>query len=156
MQQVVDADSAQRFLARVNALPAQSLEGLPMYRNVVFLTAYGEGWALYVERLADELGLHDVVSNLGRVQSEMFRAVRLVVDTGIHAKKWPRQKAIDYMLRYTGMPESDVTPEIDRYIVQPAQACAYMVGMLEILAMREEARRDFKKASILPSFIRSF
>jgi uncharacterized protein (DUF885 family) len=70
----------------------------------------------------------------------MFRAVRLVVDTGIHAKKWPRQRAIDYMLQYTGIPESDVIPEIDRYIVMPAQACAYMIGMLEILAMREEAQ----------------
>ena len=119
---------------------AHSLQGLPMYRNVVFFTAYGEGWALYAERLVYELGLHDIVSNLGRVQSEMFRAVRLVVDTGIHAKKWPRQRAIDYMLQYTGIPESDVIPEIDRYIVMPAQACAYMIGMLEILAMREEAQ----------------
>jgi len=131
---------------------AQSLQGLPMYRNVVFLTAYGEGWALYAERLVHELGLHDLVSNLGRVQSEMFRAVRLVVDTGIHAKKWPRQKAIDYMLHYTGMPESDVIPEIDRYIVMPGQACAYMVGMLEILAMREEARDRLQESFNLAEF----
>ncbi len=97
-------------------------------------------WALYAERLVYELGLQDVVSNLGRTQAEIFRAVRLVVDTGIHAMKWPRQEAIQYMLHYTGMPESDVIPEIDRYIVQPAQACAYMIGMLEILSIREDAR----------------
>ena len=126
-------------------LSARSLEGVPLYRKVAHVTAYSEGWALYAERLVYELGLHDVVSNLGRAQSEMFRAVRLVVDTGIHAKRWPRQKAIDYMLHYTGMPESDVISEIDRYIVQPAQACAYMVGMMEILAMREEARERLQE-----------
>jgi len=123
-----------------------------MYRKVAHLTAYSEGWALYAERLVYELGLHDTGSNLGRAQSEMFRAVRLVVDTGMHAKKWSRQKAIDYMLHYTGMPESDVIPEIDRYIVQPAQACAYMVGMLEILSMREDARERLQESFTLAEF----
>jgi uncharacterized protein (DUF885 family) len=78
------------------SLSARALEGVPLYRKVAHVTAYSEGWALYAERLVYELGLHDVVSNLGRAQSEMFRAVRLVVDTGIHAKRWPRQKTIDY------------------------------------------------------------
>ena len=105
-----------------------------------FNTAYAEGWALYAERLVSEMGLHDTAGELGRAQSEMFRAVRLVVDTGIHAKRWTRQQAIDYMLDYTGMPIVDVTAEIDRYIVLPGQACAYMIGMLEILNMREEAK----------------
>ena len=77
---------------------------------------------------------------------------KALLDTVIHAKKWPRQKAIDYMLHYTGMPESDVIPEIDRYIVMPAQACAYMVGMLEILAMREEARDRLQESFNLAEF----
>ena len=118
----------------------QSLTNMPEYRKLAFNTAYAEGWALYAERLVSEMGRHDTAGELGRAQSEMFRAVRLVVDTGIHAKRWTRQQAIDYMLDYTGMPIVDVTAEIDRYIVLPGQACAYMIGMLEILNMREEAK----------------
>ena len=120
---------------------AHALEGVPLFRKVSPVTAYSEGWGLYAERLVYELGLHDSHSNLGRLQDEMFRAVRLVVDTGIHSKRWSRQKAIDYMISLTGMPESEVVAEIDRYISEPGQACAYMVGMLQLLDMREEARR---------------
>ncbi len=131
---------------------SQNLKGIPMLRANAPITAYSEGWALYSERLVYELGLHDETSNIGRLQAEMFRAVRLVVDTGIHAKRWSRQKAIDYMMAYTGMPEGEVTAEIDRYIVMPGQACAYMVGMLEMLALREEARERLGDAFQLADF----
>jgi uncharacterized protein (DUF885 family) len=105
-------------------------------------TAYAEGWALYAERLAWELGFHpDHFSSLGRLQDEMLRAVRLVVDTGIHCKQWTREQAIDYMADNTGMAMSDVVAEVERYIVDPGQACAYKIGMLKVLELREKAKR---------------
>jgi uncharacterized protein (DUF885 family) len=120
---------------------SQELSGLPIFRTLSPFTAYTEGWALYTERLAWELGFQDdPFDNVGRLQSELFRAVRLVVDTGIHAKKWTRQQAIDYMLTNTGMPESDVVAEIERYIVMPGQATSYKVGMMKILEVREKAK----------------
>lgn len=122
---------------------AQEQKGGPTFRKLLPFTAYSEGWALYAEWLALEMGLYqgDPYGNLGRLQGEMFRAVRLVVDTGIHAQRWPRQKAIDYMLARTGMPEADVVAEIERYIVMPGQACAYKVGMLAIQAARQRAEK---------------
>jgi uncharacterized protein (DUF885 family) len=120
---------------------SQELSGLPIFRTLSPFTAYTEGWALYTEQLAWELGFQDdPFDNVGRLQSELFRAVRLVVDTGIHAKKWTRQQAIDYMLTNTGMPESDVVAEIERYIVMPGQATSYKVGMMKILDVREKAK----------------
>ncbi|MEO0421586.1 MAG: DUF885 domain-containing protein [Pseudomonadota bacterium] len=120
---------------------AAELDGVPEFRKQVGFTAYAEGWALYAERLAWELGFQqDPFDNLGRLQAELFRAVRLVVDTGIHAKRWTREEAIDYMKRNTGIAESDVVSEIERYIVWPGQATSYMVGMMEILRLRDEAR----------------
>jgi len=86
-----------------------------------------------------ELGLEDDLSNLGRLQALIWRAARLVVDTGIHAKRWTRQEAIDYMVEKTGLPERDVTTEIERYIVMPGQACAYYVGYLKLLSLRQKA-----------------
>ena len=120
---------------------AQEQKGGPTFRKVLPFTAYSEGWALYAEWLGTELGLYkdDPFGNLGRLQAEMFRAVRLVVDTGIHAQRWPRQQAIDYMLAKTGMPVGDVTAEIERYIVNPGQALAYKVGMLSLQAARKRA-----------------
>jgi uncharacterized protein (DUF885 family) len=119
----------------------RELEGVPEFRKQTGFTAYSEGWALYAERVAWELGFqNDPYDNLGRLQAELFRAVRLVVDTGIHAKRWTREQAIDYMLTNTGMAESDVVAEIERYIVWPGQATAYKVGMMEILRLRDEAR----------------
>ena len=104
-------------------------------------TSFSEGWALYAEQLAWEMGFQDdPYDNLGRLQAELFRAVRLVVDTGIHAKRWSREEAIDYMLENTGMTETEVVAEIERYIVNPGQATAYKVGMMELLRLREEAR----------------
>lgn len=119
----------------------RELEGVPMFRKQIGFTAYAEGWALYAEQLAWEMGYEkDPWDNLGRLQAELFRAVRLVVDTGIHEKRWTRESAIEYMLANTGMAESDVVSEIERYIVNPGQATAYKVGMMEILRLREEAK----------------
>ena len=119
------------------------LEGLPMFRNLLGFSAYAEGWALYAEQLAWELGFQDdPFNNIGRLQAELFRGVRLVVDTGIHAKRWTREEAIQYMLDNTGWAESDVISEIERYIVLPGQATAYKVGMMEILRLREQAKEE--------------
>jgi uncharacterized protein (DUF885 family) len=120
---------------------AQEQTGGPTFRKVLPFKAYCEGWALYAEWLGTELGVYkdDPFGDLGRLQAEMFRSVRLVVDTGIHYKRWPRARAIAYMLEKTGMSEAVVVSEIERYIVNPGQACAYMVGMLSIRAARERA-----------------
>ncbi|MBL4772337.1 MAG: DUF885 domain-containing protein [Alcanivoracaceae bacterium] len=118
----------------------QELEGLPFFRKMVPFIAYSEGWALYAERVAFEMGmLEDPYDNIGRLQAELFRGVRLVVDTGIHSQRWSREKAIDYMMKNTGMPESDVVAEIERYFVMPGQATAYKVGMTKILELRSKA-----------------
>ena len=96
---------------------------------------------MYAEQWAWEIGFQaDPYDNLGRLQAELFRAVRLVVDTGIHAKRWTREQAIDYMLANTGMAQSDVIVEIERYIVMPGQATSYKVGMMELLRLRDEAQ----------------
>ncbi len=118
------------------------LEGVPIFRTIGLFTAFIEGWALYSERLAWELGFYedDAIGNLGRLQAEMFRAVRLVVDTGIHYKRWTKKEAIEYMVARTGMPESEVVTEIERYIVMPGQACSYKIGMMKILELRERAK----------------
>jgi uncharacterized protein (DUF885 family) len=123
---------------------AQELKGLPQFRKLIPFTAYQEGWALYTEWLAKEAGWYDgdPFGNLGRLQAELFRAVRLVVDTGIHSKRWPREQAIAYMREKTGMGEKEVTAEIERYIVNPGQACAYKVGMLKIQELRKRAQSE--------------
>jgi uncharacterized protein (DUF885 family) len=121
---------------------AHGLKGMPFIRQQPIYTAYVEGWALYAERLAAEIGMYrdDPLGDLGRLQHEMLRAARLVVDTGIHAKGWSRQQAIDYMAGVTGIAVSDVTSEVERYMALPGQACAYKVGQLKILELREKAR----------------
>jgi uncharacterized protein (DUF885 family) len=122
---------------------AQELEGLPIFRRILPFTVYSEGWALYSERLAWEAGFQkNPLDDLGRLQAEMFRAVRLVVDTGMHQKRWSREQAIQYMIDHTGMGEGEVTAEIERYLVSPGQALAYKVGMLEILELRDRARKE--------------
>ena len=119
---------------------AMELEGMPLIRRFAPFTAYIEGWALYAERVAWEQGLLPTnADNIGRLTAELFRAVRLVVDTGIHHRRWTREEAIDYMLANTGMAESDVVSEIERYIVLPGQATAYKVGMMKILELRQSA-----------------
>ncbi len=138
-----------RTLAFHEAIPGHHLqiaiameqEGGPFFRRILSFTAFTEGWALYAERLASEEGFHPTrLDQLGQLRAEVFRAVRLVVDTGIHSKRWSRERAIDYMLANTGMTESDVVAEIERYIVNPGQACSYKIGQLELLALRDRAR----------------
>lgn len=120
---------------------AHELKGLPFFRSVIPFTAYAEGWALYAEQLAWEAGFErNPLDNLGRLQAELFRSVRLVVDTGMHSKRWTREEAIDYMKANTGMPEAAVVTEIERYLVNPGQALSYKVGMMKILELRERAK----------------
>jgi uncharacterized protein (DUF885 family) len=123
---------------------AQELTGLPQFRKVIPFTAYAEGWALYCEWLAKQVGWYgkDPFGDLGRLQAELFRGVRLVVDTGIHAKHWTREQAIAYMRDKTGMGEKEVKSEIERYIVNPGQACAYKVGMMKIQELRARAQQE--------------
>lgn len=130
------------------------LKGVPTFRNLGLFTAYIEGWALYTERLAWELGFYenDPFGNLGRLQDEMMRAVRLVVDSGIHSKRWTREEAIEYMVEHTGMPTSEVVTEIERYIVMPGQACAYKIGMMKILELRERAKTELGNTFDLKAF----
>ncbi len=150
-----------RTLAYHEAIPghhfqlalAQEMEGVPFFRRVIPFTAYTEGWALYAERVAAENGFQeDPFDRLGYLTGQIFRAVRLVVDTGIHSKRWSREEAIDYMLANTGMPETDVVTEIERYIVNPGQACAYMVGQLKILSLRREAQERLGPAFDIRQF----
>lgn len=143
------AKFGMRTLAYHEAIPGhhfqktiqQELTGVPTFRKILPFTAYAEGWALYSERLAWEIGYQkQPLDNLGRLQAEMFRSVRLVVDTGMHSKKWTREQSIAYMREKTGMPETDVVAEIERYLVMPGQALAYKVGMNTIVRLREEAK----------------
>ncbi len=121
----------------------QEQENLPFFRRLIPFSAYSEGWALYAERVAWEMGLlEDPYDNIGRLQAELFRAVRLVVDTGIHKMRWSREEAIDYMMANTGMAESDVIAEIERYFVMPGQATSYKVGMMKIMELRELAETE--------------
>lgn len=115
---------------------------LPFLRRIAPYNAYTEGWALYSEQVAYELGMYenDPFGNLGRLQAEIYRAVRLVVDTGLHDKRWTREQAISYMSEQTGAAESDVTSEIERYMAWPGQALGYKLGMLKILNLRDQAK----------------
>ena len=117
-------------------------EDVPSFRRKLSFAAYVEGWALYAEQLAWEMGLYrdDDLGNLGRLQAEMCRAVRLVVDTGIHYKKWTREEGIEYMWDNTGKTKPEVITEVERYIAWPGQACAYKIGMMKILSLREKAK----------------
>jgi uncharacterized protein (DUF885 family) len=124
---------------------AQTLKGLPIIRQEPIYTAYAEGWALYAERFAAEIGMYkdDPLGDLGRLRDEMLRAVRLVVDSGMHAKGWSREQSIRYMSDNTGMAETEVTTEVERYMALPGQACAYKVGELKILELRDKAKAAF-------------
>jgi uncharacterized protein (DUF885 family) len=128
---------------------ALNLKDLPLIRQQTLYTAYAEGWALYAERLAAEIGMYkdDPLGDLGRLEAELFRAARLVVDTGLHAEGWTREQAVAYLSDTTGMNDGDVISEVERYMGQPGQACAYKVGQLKILELRERA-----KAALGPKF----
>jgi len=122
---------------------AQNLPNLPMFRKQPNHTAYIEGWALYAEQLGKDVGFYkDPLSDYGRLSSELFRACRLVVDTGVHYKKWTRQQMIDFMREHSALDEPDIQAEADRYIAIPAQALAYKMGQLKILELRELAKHE--------------
>lgn len=122
---------------------AQELQGLPKFRTLGGHTAFIEGWALYSEKIPKEIGLYtDPYMEFGQLGMEIFRAARLVVDTGIHSKKWDREKAVQYYLDNIPNPEGDVRAEIDRYIVWPGQATAYMIGKLKIEELRKKAETE--------------
>jgi uncharacterized protein (DUF885 family) len=147
------ADQRARYTAEVTAFHeavpghhfqhavVMQLTDLPLLRRFAAVTAYAEGWGLYCERLADEMGLYsDDLARLGMLTLDSMRAGRLVVDTGLHAKGWSRQQAIDYLTANTPMPVLEITAEVDRYVAWPGQALAYMVGRLEIDRIRSEAQ----------------
>lgn len=120
---------------------AQLAGELPMLRRIAFYSAYGEGWALYSEQLADELGGYKDIERAGYLQSFLFRAERLVVDTGLNHKRWTREQAIDHMVATTGFARPRVQREIERYCASPGQACSYKIGHLAWLRARAEAQR---------------
>jgi len=121
---------------------AQELKDVPDFRRFLGVTAFVEGWALYSERLADEMGLYSSdVDRMGMLSYDAWRSCRLVVDTGMHAMGWSRQQAIDYMVQNTCLAQNNIENEVDRYITWPGQALAYKMGQLEILSLRDEAKQ---------------
>ncbi len=148
-------DYAHRSLANVESIAyhegipghhlqisiAQELTGLPEFRKHLEYTAYVEGWGLYAERLGKEMGFYqDPYSDYGRLETDIFRAVRLVVDTGVHSEHWTRQQMIDYFHAHTGLDEATIQAETDRYIAWPAQALGYKIGQLELWKLRTAAK----------------
>jgi uncharacterized protein (DUF885 family) len=132
---------------------AQELPTLPAFRQHAFYIAYGEGWALYAERLGEEVGFYqDPYSMYGHLQDDLLRAIRLVVDTGFHYKHWSRQQVVDYFHANSGIDEPDVQSETDRYIAWPAQALGYKIGQLKIIELRERARKELGDKFNLRSF----
>jgi uncharacterized protein (DUF885 family) len=121
---------------------AQELTGLPMFRRQGGYTAFVEGWALYSEKLGKEVGFYqDPYNDFGRLNDEMLRAIRLVVDTGLHSKKWTREQVVKFFHDHSAIDEVDVQSETDRYIVWPGQALGYKIGQLKITELRERARK---------------
>ena len=132
---------------------AAELDGVPEFRKHLHNSAYAEGWGLYTERLADEMGLYSgPVDRMGMYAADSLRACRLVVDTGLHAMGWSRQQAVDYMLANSPLAEGVVRPEVDRYIVSPGQATSYMIGRLEIQRMRAAAEQRQGEAFSVKAF----
>jgi uncharacterized protein (DUF885 family) len=132
---------------------AQELTGLPEFRKYTYFTAYTEGWGLYAERLGKDVGFYqDPYSDYGRLEADLWRAVRLVVDTGVHSQHWSRQQMVDYFHQHSGLDDTDVQAEVDRYIAWPAQALGYKIGQLKLLELRAKAQQ-----ALGPSFdIRAF
>jgi uncharacterized protein (DUF885 family) len=132
---------------------AQELTDLPAFRRNGDYTAFIEGWALYAERLGKEIGFYeDPYSDYGRLENEMWRDIRLVIDTGVHEKHWSRDQMVDYFHRYTAMDEPNVQTEVDRYIAWPGQALAYKLGQLDIVRLRKEASEKLGKKFDLKAF----
>jgi len=122
----------------------REISDMPLMRNMLSYSEYTEGWALYAENLASEMGMYknDPYGDLGRLQAEIFRAARLVVDSGLHYKRWSREEAIDYMVTATGETRASVTREIERYAAIPGQACSYKLGMIRIKSLRQKAEAE--------------
>jgi uncharacterized protein (DUF885 family) len=154
---VATSDFAQRSLVNDEAIAyhegipghhmqlsvAQQMTGLPKFRQHSSNSGYIEGWALYAEQLGKEVGFYqDPVSDWGRLSSERFRAVRLVVDTGIHSKGWTREQVVDFFRKSGTISEPEIQSETDRYIAWPAQALSYKLGQLKFVELRERARKD--------------
>jgi uncharacterized protein (DUF885 family) len=142
-------------------LSLQQEAGLPLIRKVIWFAAYGEGWALYAEELAEEMGMYesDPMGQIGYLHDALFRAVRLVIDTGLHQQQWTREQAIRYYVETLGDQEAGAVTEVERYCVSPGQACSYMIGKLTWLRLRERAKtalgpkfdiREFHDAGLLP------
>jgi uncharacterized protein (DUF885 family) len=128
-------------------------EGLPDFRRYVYLSAYGEGWALYAEDLGGEMGIYETpFEYFGMLSNQMWRAARLVIDTGIHAFGWTRERAIAYLGEHTALPEPEVVTEIDRYISWPGQALSYYLGKLTIARARKKAERALGASFDLRAF----
>ena len=127
---------------------AQELTGIPEFRKYTYYTAYTEGWGLYSERLGKDVGFYkDPYSDYGRLEADIWRAIRLVVDTGVHSQHWTRQQMVDYFRDHSAIDETNIQAEVDRYIAWPAQALGYKMGQLKILELRERA-----KAALGPKF----
>jgi uncharacterized protein (DUF885 family) len=131
----------------------QELEGIPDFQKYASFTAYTEGWGLYTEELGKDMGFYaDPYSDFGRLAMELWRACRLVVDTGLHAKQWSREKAIDYLVENTPNAKYDAVKAIERYIAMPGQATAYMIGKLKIMELRDKARNALGEDFDIRSF----
>ena len=132
---------------------AMELENIPNFRKYSGYTAFIEGWGLYSESLGEEMGLYqDPYSKFGALTYDMWRAVRLVVDTGMHYKGWSRQKAIDYFKDNAAKTEQDIINEIDRYLIMPGQALAYKIGQLKILELKEKAKKELGESFSIKDF----
>ena len=122
---------------------AQQLSGLPKMRQRAFNSGYAEGWALYAEQLGKEVGFYqEPASDFGRLNSELFRAIRLVVDTGIHSRGWSRDQVVEFFRKYQAVDEPTIQSEADRYIAWPAQALSYKLGQLKIRELRDRAQKE--------------
>jgi len=126
----------------------------PLIRSLLAFNAYSEGWALYAEQIADELGVYDSepAGQLGYLQSLAFRACRLVVDTGLHAKRWGREQAIDWFVTNNGSNSDEVRSEVDRYCAWPGQACGYKVGHTAIVQLRDKAKAELGQSFDIRQF----
>jgi len=132
---------------------AQELDGLPAFRRHESYTAFEEGWALYSERLGKEVGFYqDSYSDYGRLEADIWRAIRLVVDTGVHSQHWTRQQMVDYFHEHSAMDETTIQTEVDRYVGWPGQALAYKIGQMKILELRERAKKALGEKFDLRAF----
>jgi uncharacterized protein (DUF885 family) len=155
------AQYAMRSLAYHETIPGHHLqtalrmemEDLPLFRREGGFTVFAEGWGLYAERLAFEAGLEkNPMDSIGRLKWELLRAARLVVDTGLHAKRWTREQAIDYLQTQGGIPQEQAVNEVDRYVVFPGQACAYMMGMHKFLELRNKVQATLRDKFDIKAF----